>query len=72
MPPPLLVPGASLLEVTPVAGGLRVRCPGCCTEYLVPPGSEMPTFVHADNGCPVLRTIADALARFEHTTECVG
>jgi uncharacterized protein (DUF983 family) len=70
MSPPRLVvmPGASLLELTPVASGLRVRCPGCGQVRVFADDTTGPAcFVHGD-GCSVHRQIVDALRHYERTT----
>jgi hypothetical protein len=65
----IVMPGISLLEWTPVAGGVRVRCPGCCAEQTVAAGAEVPVFEHGDRGCPVFRQIEAALVAFDLATE---
>jgi len=70
MPRLVLLPGASLMEMTPVAGGLNVRCPGCGAEQLFADGAVGTTsaaFVHADR-CPVHRRIEQAIKRYERAT----
>ncbi len=55
-------PGASLLELTAVADGLRVRCPGC-EVVVVMRGDQADVFTHAD-GCPVYTRIKKGLRRY--------
>lgn len=64
----LVMPGASLMQIMPVAGGLRVHCPGCNAEQVFAAATAETTaaFVHAD-GCPVHRRIEDALSRYAHS-----
>ncbi len=72
-PAALVLPGASLMELTPVAGGVRVYCSGCCAECIVPFGSDPAVFVHADTCCPIHRVIERAFEEFAAgTTECIG
>jgi hypothetical protein len=70
MSPPRVVvmPGASLLTLTPVPGGLRVECPGChAVQMFADDAAGTIGFVHADTGCPVHRQIAAALREYERT-----
>ena len=58
MTTPVLVvfPGASLMDIRPVAGGVEVHCPGCDTTQLFrgdEPGTmRQDAFEHAGD-CPV-------------------
>lgn len=64
----IVMPGASLLELTPVAGGVHIHCPGCHTVQVFADDAAGTTgFVHGD-GCPVHRQIADALRIYERDT----
>ena len=60
----VMMPGASLMEITTVPGGLNVRCPGC-GESLVICDSEVEkggnmSLAHEDD-CPVYARINDAI-----------
>jgi hypothetical protein len=59
----LLFPGASLMQLTPVAGGLRVRCPGCGHTEIVRDNQRAVDFRHRDGRCPVLRRLEAAERR---------
>ena len=59
----LVLPGASLMEVTLLNDGVRLRCPGCGTEQVYREGGSQ-EFVHED-ACPVYSRIANAVARYE-------
>ncbi|MEQ1897614.1 MAG: hypothetical protein ABL971_09555 [Vicinamibacterales bacterium] len=66
----LLMPGASLMDIRPLAtGGMRVRCPGCGATMVMTARSaaavSQVTFVHEDDACPVLAQIKVALARLD-------
>jgi hypothetical protein len=66
-PAVIVMPGASLMEITFVAGGARVRCPGCDADQEFRTGTASPAaFVHFE-GCPVYRRILNALEQFERT-----
>jgi hypothetical protein len=54
-------PGASLLELSPVTDGLRVRCPGCDVVMVVRDRTDM--FIHK-TGCPVHTRITKATQRY--------
>lgn len=64
----LIFPGASLMDIRPLAAGLVViRCPACgasavfaanATGMMVPA-----TFVHEDDDCPIFLRIEAALAK---------
>jgi predicted RNA-binding Zn-ribbon protein involved in translation (DUF1610 family) len=54
----VLFPGASLMEITPLDDGLRVRCPGCGNEQVYR-GDRVRDFGHED-GCPVYARIQQA------------
>lgn len=60
----LVFPGASLMDIEPVAGGVRVRCPGCDAEQVfATPGSgqqRCATFEH-EADCPVHARIRAAV-----------
>jgi hypothetical protein len=59
------IPGASLLELEPVEGGLRVRCPGCgCVQVLGEQAEGVVEFIHEDE-CPVHARIAAEIAKYE-------
>lgn len=64
----VVFPGASLMDVTPVAGGLRVECPGCgAMQVFTPPRNgehQHWAFTHEDE-CPVHARIEAAIARYE-------
>lgn len=65
----IFMPGASLMKVTPVDGGLEIRCPGCRAVQIIADGTVGDVgFRHADNGCPVLRRIEAAMREYERTT----
>jgi hypothetical protein len=55
-------PGASLMEISAVEGGVRVRCPGC--EQVTVYRGTFSDFGHAD-GCPVHTRIAEALRLYD-------
>ncbi len=59
----MFLPGASLMEVTPIADGVRVRCPGCgnAREYR---GNGHREFTHEDR-CSVYRRITQAMHIYE-------
>ena len=64
----VLMPGASLMEMTPVTGGLQVRCPACGqVQVFADDGEGLTSFVHGD-GCSVHRQIVDALRQYERLT----
>ena len=67
MTAPVLVvfPGASLMDIREVPGGLEVRCPGCgaTQHYQVGPGQHE-TFVHED-GCYVHARIQKTILRYQ-------
>jgi hypothetical protein len=66
LPPAFRLPGITLLQVTDaIDGAVRVRCPGCCAEYVFPRHTDASTFAHNDRGCPVFREIAAALEAFQ-------
>lgn len=58
-------PGASLMEIATVDGGLHVRCPGCGNEQIYR-GERAADFEH-DDGCPVHAQIQQALRRTGRT-----
>ena len=65
----VMMPGASLMEITAVPGGLNVRCPGCGESLHVRDeqarsGGNL-NLAHEDD-CPVYRKIQDAIERYEH------
>jgi hypothetical protein len=59
----LLFPGATLMELTPTAGGLRVRCPGCRATRVVHDDETDVTFKHEEH-CPVYHRIEAATRRY--------
>ena len=66
--PIMVMPGASLMEITTVPGGLNVRCPGCGESLYVRDerarcGGTM-SLAHEDD-CPVYARINDAIERYE-------
>ena len=70
-PVAVLFPGASLMEITDVAGGLQVRCPGCgVTERYrvkVATGVRREDFTHEDK-CPVHARIEATIRCYERET----
>ncbi len=66
VPTILILPGASLLEITQDANGdVSVRCPGCGESWQFAPtgpGLHETTLRH-DDACLVLATIREAQAR---------
>jgi predicted RNA-binding Zn-ribbon protein involved in translation (DUF1610 family) len=59
----LFLPGASLMEITPLADGVRVRCPGCGHEQEYR-GKGHREFRHDDH-CSVYARIEQALHIYE-------
>jgi predicted RNA-binding Zn-ribbon protein involved in translation (DUF1610 family) len=59
----LFLPGASLMEITTLADGVRVRCPGCgnAQEYR---GKGHREFTHEDR-CSVYTRIKQAIQIYE-------
>ena len=59
----IILPGASLMEITPLNDGVRVRCPGCgnVEEFH---GKGERAFAHEDR-CPVHARIEKAIRRYE-------
>lgn len=55
----LVLPGASLMEITPLADGVRVRCPGCGNEEEYR-GTGDRRFMH-EADCSVHQQIARAM-----------
>lgn len=64
----VILPGASLLDIQPLADGMTlVRCPGCGATRVFtarPAGAAIShvAFVHEEDDCPVLVRIEAALA----------
>jgi predicted RNA-binding Zn-ribbon protein involved in translation (DUF1610 family) len=59
----LILPGASLMELTPLDGGVRVRCPGCGNEQEYR-GKGHREFTHRDL-CPIHARIEQAIHVYE-------
>jgi predicted RNA-binding Zn-ribbon protein involved in translation (DUF1610 family) len=59
----LILPGASLMEITPLADGVRVRCPGCGNEEEYRDTGHR-EFRHEDR-CAVYARIEQALRIYE-------
>ena len=59
----LIIPGASLMQITPIADGVRVRCPGCGIERELR-GKGHREFAHKDR-CPVYEKIERAVHVYE-------
>lgn len=57
----IVFPGASLMDITPDGGGLRVRCPGCGREQVYD-GGDAAEFVH-ESGCDVERRVRNGLTQ---------
>ena len=62
----LLLPGLSLMELTPIGdGAVRLRCPGCgSVAVLRIEETGTRAFVHEDD-CPVHARIEAAIAAYE-------
>jgi uncharacterized protein (DUF983 family) len=58
----ILLPGASLMVITPINDGVRVRCPGCGCEQDYR-GTGHRAFRHAD-GCPTYARIERASEQY--------
>lgn len=60
----LMIPGAALLDIQPVTGGVRVRCPGCeaLHTYAVRAGERRSTAFQHEAGCPLYARMEDAIA----------
>ena len=71
----LVMPGASLMEITTVTGGFNVRCPGCGESLHVRHGEARSGgslgLAHEDD-CPVYAQIQDAIERYEHNVVRYG
>ena len=71
MRPPtiVLIPGATLLDITPTSYGVTVRCPGCehVQHFTTSTGTRHATFLHEDD-CPVHARILHAIATYERDT----
>jgi hypothetical protein len=62
----ILLPGASLMAIQPLAPGMTlVRCPGCgaMKVFTSGPAGEIThvAFIHDDDACPILLRIWEAL-----------
>lgn len=65
-----IIAGMSHMQITPVAGGVRFTCSGCCVALVVPTGTEAPAFEHWDFECPVRLQVAAAEYEFLFCGEC--
>jgi predicted RNA-binding Zn-ribbon protein involved in translation (DUF1610 family) len=59
----IILPGASLMEITPLDDGVRVRCPGCGNEQEYR-GKGLRSFQHGKR-CPVYARIEEAIGIYE-------
>ena len=59
----LIIPGASLMDITPLDNGVRVRCPGCGSEQEFR-GKGHRKFTH-ERRCPVYAQIERAVDVYE-------
>lgn len=59
----IILPGASLMEITPLDDGVRVRCPGCGHEQQYR-GKGHREFQHGKR-CPVYARIEQAMNVYE-------
>lgn len=59
--PVLVMPGASLMDITPTAGGVEVRCPGCGNVQVFT-ASGPARFLH-EADCEVHRSITSQTAQ---------
>ena len=59
----VILPGASLMEITPLGDGVRVRCPDCGNEQEYR-GNGHRAFTHEDR-CPVHARIQRAIHIYE-------
>ena len=71
----MLMPGASLMELTTVPGGLNVRCPGCGESLYVSDeqarsGGNL-SLAHEDD-CSVYARINDAIERYDRNVVRYG
>ncbi|MBA3638641.1 MAG: hypothetical protein M3541_00280 [Acidobacteriota bacterium] len=57
--------GVSLMDVVPIDGGFRVRCPGCRAERILGPAAEVSEFTHSEIACAVRLRIEAARWAFE-------
>lgn len=69
----LVLPGASLMEVTDDGDSVRVHCPGCGGEITyhdadIQPGGRTDRNILHENDCPVLKKIRAAEARLARMT----
>ena len=66
----VLFPGASLMDISEVHGGLAVRCPGCdATEmWRIKAGSVRDEVFRHEDACPVHARIEAAIQSYERET----
>ncbi len=58
----VVMPGASLMDITPKPWGVEVRCPGCGNVQYFNVTSGSVAFIHEDD-CEVHAQIRSALSR---------
>jgi hypothetical protein len=69
------MPGATLMQITRIDGGVRVGCPGCGAtqefQIVLDGGHRSATFAHERESCPVLQRIEEALRRYAQIEQSV-